>query len=70
MSIFQCTNVEHQRELAELREIHRKEIAARDAEIARLNRALGAASSPRVVDTERISHDGGADYVRGEPSWT
>lgn len=51
---------------AEVQELH-KRLAARDAEIARLN---GAASSARIIDTERISDDGGAEYVPSFPSWT
>jgi hypothetical protein len=70
VSIFKrdCTHTDHLGDLAELREIYRKELAARDEEIARLNRELQNATAHRVVPY--ADDGGGAEYEQGSPSWT
>ena len=70
MSIFkrECTNADHHAELAELRLIHAKELAAKDAEIARLNLALQNAAAHHVIPY--ADGDGGTEYEPGSPSWT
>jgi hypothetical protein len=66
MSLFKCTDTDHQKELAELRLIHEKEVQALRDEVARLNHLLQQSNAPRVAfDSER-----GTEYERSMlPEW-
>lgn len=63
-----CTDKNHQRDLAELRLIHSIELAAKDAEIARLTRALQQATAHRVVPFGGDER-GGVEYERSNIEW-
>ena len=67
MHIF-CTDKNHQAELAELRLIHAKELAARDAEIQRLTIALQQATAHRVVPFGE-QRGGGVEYESSNLDW-